>query len=322
MEVSMDYNEEELLSHQNPAYDQAAKMFLSKKKMLAWILKRVVVEYKDVSLKDIEETYIEGEPQVSVVPVNPDHPVPQSIKGSRNEDSSPTEGKIVFDILFHARAPVSGELITLIINIEAQKQYPDKYPLIKRGVYYACRALSSEKEREFTGIDYGSICKVYSIWLCMEPPAGEDSSINSYFLMEKQLHGSHMEDPLLYDLINITTIYLGKSDGGDRLISLLRLLFKEEISAADKKELLLEDYDLNLTDDMREELSIMCNLSEGIYERAYRKGAIEERAKINIEHVLKLLKNGVSVSIISDTVDISADEVKRIADQYHISLLH
>ena len=102
----------------------------------------------------------------------------------------------------------------------------------------------------------------------------------------------------------------------------MRLLFKEEISAADKKERLLEDYDLNLTDDMREELSIMCNLSEGIYERAYRKGAIEERAKINIEHVLKLLKNGVSVSIISDTVDISADEVKRIADQYHISLLH
>lgn len=315
----MENFDSELLAERNPAYDQAAKMFLSKKRMLAWILKRVVIEFKDVSLKDIEEKYIEGEPEVSTVPVNPDHPAsPQNIKGDRNEDSSPTEGKIVFDILFHAKAPVTGELITLIINVEAQKQYPNKYPLLKRGIYYACRALSSEKEREFTGIDYGSICKVYSIWLCMEPPSGEDSSINSYFLMEKQLHGKHVENPDLYDLINVTTIYLGKSDDGDRLISLLRLLFKEDISAADKKERLLEDYDLNLTDDMREELSIMCNLSEGIYERA----AAEERARVTASHILKLLQKGVSISIISYSTDVSADEIKKIADQNHISIVH
>lgn len=314
----------------NPSYDQAAKMFLSKKKMLAWILKRVVTEYKDVSLKDIEEKYIEGEPQVSTVPVNPDHPIPQNIRGSRNEDSSPTEGKIVFDILFHAKAPVSGELITLIINIEAQKQYPDKYPLIKRGVYYACRALSSEKEREFTGIDYGSIRKVYSIWLCMEPPAGEDSSITSYHLIEEQLHGKHIENLVLYDLINVTTIYLGNSDDGDRLLGLLRLLFKEGINAAKKKERLQEEYNLNLTDDMREELSIMCNLSEGIFERGYKKGydtayktAYQDASHAEKEKMaLKLLENGIKLSIISDSSGLAIDRIVEIAQANHLQVVH
>ena len=62
------------------------------------------------------------------------------IKGTQNEDNSITEGSIVFDILFRAKAPATNEVITLIINVEAQKRLKPKkkpsgtYPLLKRAV--------------------------------------------------------------------------------------------------------------------------------------------------------------------------------------------
>lgn len=48
------------------------------------------------------------------------------IKGTQNEDNSITEGSIVFDVLFRAKAPVTHEIITLIINVEAQKHLKPK----------------------------------------------------------------------------------------------------------------------------------------------------------------------------------------------------
>ena len=50
------------------------------------------------------------------------------------EDKTLTEGTITYDIRFNALAPVSGELIGLIINLEAQNKYDPGYPLTKRGI--------------------------------------------------------------------------------------------------------------------------------------------------------------------------------------------
>lgn len=56
----------------------------------------------------------------------------------------------------------------------------------KRAAFYACRLISSQKEREFEGKDYNSIKKIYSIWICMDSP-NRDSYINRYRLEEKHL---------------------------------------------------------------------------------------------------------------------------------------
>lgn len=45
--------------------DASCKKMLSFKSILAWILKTCVKEFKDVSLKDIEEKYIVGTPEIS-----------------------------------------------------------------------------------------------------------------------------------------------------------------------------------------------------------------------------------------------------------------
>ena len=200
------------------------------------------------------------------MPVNRDRTnAPRDVQQDRNEDGTSTEGTIYFDICFHARAPQDGALLTLIINVEAQKEKPSEYHLMKRAVFYASRLISAQKETEFSGSDYNGIRKVYTIWLCMRAPEHEGSSITSYALHEKQLFGRHVEPRAHYDLINITLLYLGSHRTSDKLIELLRLVFRSNAKVAEKKARLAEQYDLNLTDDMAEEMNTMCNLSEGIY---------------------------------------------------------
>ena len=53
-------------------YDAACKRVLSEKAILAWIMKSCLEEYQDCNVNDIAEKYIEGQPQVSAVPVLPD----------------------------------------------------------------------------------------------------------------------------------------------------------------------------------------------------------------------------------------------------------
>ena len=122
----------------NSDYDSACKRLLSEKIILAWIMKNCLEEYRECSISEIIEKYIEGEPQVAEVPVLPDQTNPSLIKGERTEDKTITEGTITYDIRFTATAPKSGELIRLIINIETQNNFYPGYPLLKRSIYY-CR---------------------------------------------------------------------------------------------------------------------------------------------------------------------------------------
>ena len=185
----------------------------------------------------------------------------------RNEDSSPTEGTIVFDILFHATLPTTKEPITLIINIEPQRSLYTGYPLIRRAIYYACRLISSQKEREFHGDDYGGIRKVYTIWLIMHTPKNAANSIQRYQITEKRLYGKKREDKKNYDLLVAIMVNLGTVPSKQRLLKFLRLIFLDERKAAEKKKILRDEYDLTLTKHMEGAWAKMDSLAAGIEER-------------------------------------------------------
>ena len=272
-----------LMDDDNASYDKAAKRFLARKMLLAWILKYLVAEFRDYSIKDIAENYIEGEPTLTVgtIPVDADltnavrkaaKKKPGNIKGSRNEDGSTTEGTAIFDIMFRAIVPMTSETIALIINIEPQRTVHTGYPLVRRGIYYACRMISSQKEVEFTGDDYNNIKKVYTIWLVMDAPKGGSNSIRRYEIKEKILHGHGREDVKNYDLMVAIMVYLGKKTTKHRLLKLLQLIFLDKLKAAEKKTILKQDYDLVLTPVMEEELTEMGSLALGIAERAAAEG--------------------------------------------------
>ncbi len=254
-------------------YDAACKRVLSEKAILARIMKSCLEEYKDCDVGDIAEKYIEGQPQVSAVPVLPDEGG-TVISGMDTEDKSVREGTVTYDIRFRAIVPGSEEEISLIINVEAQNDFYPGYPLVRRGIYYCCRMISSQHGREFIGSHYEKIKKVYSIWICMNPPKSRRNTITRYRLVEERLVGEAAESVRNYDLLSIIMLCLGRPDGENYtgVLRMLDVLLSNETSEAEKRKILQDDYDIQMTQTMEREVSVMCNLSKGVEEKGMAKG--------------------------------------------------
>ncbi|MDE7242596.1 MAG: hypothetical protein K2O18_01280 [Oscillospiraceae bacterium] len=270
-------------------YDAACKRVLSEKAILARIMKSCLEEYKDCDVGDIAEKYIEGQPQVSAVPVLPDEDS-TVINGMDTEDKSVYEGTVTYDIRFRAIVPGSDERIALIINVEAQNDFYPGYPLIKRGIYYCCRMISSQHGREFTGSHYEKIKKVYSIWICMNPPKSRENTITRYRLVEEHLVGGATEPVRNYDLLSIIMLCLGGPDGEnyDGVLRMLDVLLSNETSAAEKRKILRDDYDIQMTKAMEKEVSDMCNLSKGVMEKGRAEGIVENTL-VSIRNLMETL---------------------------------
>ena len=189
------------LDDNSASYDTLAKRILSRKVILARILKYTVPEFADCSLEDIAGKYIEGDPTADINTIPLDDTL--YIKGSQNESNSPNEKVVTFDIIFEAIAPDTGKPIQLIINVEPQKAANPGYPIIKRALYYTSRLISSQKEKYFVGDDYAKICKVYSIWVIMDATQERSNLIQRFKITEELLHGTFHENIKNYDLMTI-----------------------------------------------------------------------------------------------------------------------
>ena len=284
---------ENFLDETKAAYDNVAKRVLSRKIILAHILKETVTEFAGCSIDDIEKKYIEGEPVLTVNRIPLDDTL--DIKGKPTESKSPTEGIVTFDIIFDAILPKNGEQIKIVVNIEAQKTTKTiGYPLMKRAVYYVSRLISGQKEKEFHGDNYNSLKKVYSIWVCMNVQNYRADSIQEYSLTEKIVHGNFRDKLSNYDLIKIIILNLGKKETSHRLLNLLHLLFMDKKKTGDKEKILRDEYEIELTRDMRGELVEMGGLMEPLLEiaaeEAAEKAAAETEKKMGVEYIRNLMK--------------------------------
>ena len=297
-------------------YDAACKRVLSEKAILARIMKACLAEYQNCPVCDIEEKYIEGQPQVSSVPVLPDEEG-SVISGLDTEDKSVHEGTVTYDIRFRAIAPDSGELIGLIVNVEAQNNFYPGYPLTKRGVYYCSRMISSQYGREFTGPHYEKLKKVYSIWICMNPPRRRENTITRYRLTEEHLVGEAVEPVQNYDLLSIVMLCLGGPDGEnyDGVLRMLDVLLSHETSEAEKRRILQDDYDIQMTRTLESEVSVMCNLSKGVEEKGIAKGMAAGIANGILAAIKSLVKNmGISAEQAMSVLEIPEAERQNYRD--------
>ena len=67
-------------------------------------------------------------------------------------------------------------------------------------------------------------------------------------------------------------IYLGDDRSSQRVLKLLEVLLSETAAADEKKQILQEDFEIKMTHNLEREVSGMCNLSDGIEERATARG--------------------------------------------------
>ena len=272
--------------------DAACKQILGDKLILACILKGCIPEFKDCHVNDIETKYIEGEPEIGTVGVHeettnqPKSSTGGRIHGINNESTTDTEGKVMFDIRFYALTPTK-ERVKLIINVEAQNEFYPGYPLIKRAIYYGCRQISAQYGSEFDNAHYENIKKVYSIWICFDPPQNRHNTITMYQLIEKHVVGEVYEVVANYDLMSIVMICLGTSKD-ERYTGLLKLLDvgMSGLSIDEKGAVLKSEFHTELPVRLREKEVNMCNYSDFVWNRGQRDGIKQGKA----EDLVNLMK--------------------------------
>jgi len=272
-------------------YDAACKKLLANREILAWILKEVAEEFKDCDVRTIAEKYIEGQPEVASVLVNPGETNAQ-IMGLRNEDSVYGEGKITYDVHFKALYPQGSRLIKLFVNVEGQKDFYPGYAIPKRGIFYCSRMLSSQYQTEFKEPYYDEIKKVYSIWICMNPSKKAGNTIVKYSIHKEDMLGETEVSKGDYDLLTMVMICLGGEEASnyEGIVKLLDVLFSNVRDAEEKKYILEEEFGIRMTEQMEKEVHVMCNFSEALIEEVTEEvtekvtGEVENRfEKMNLK---------------------------------------
>ena len=260
--------------------DEACCRLVANKVILARLLQAVVQEYQDCSVAELEHNYLEGEPAILSSAVDQDALDPGRIKGETTVDKSQTEGTIAYDILFSAYSPKRKQDSQVIINVESQNQWNPGYSLTKRAAYYAARMLSRQKGTVFTGSDYGKLQKVYTIWICLEPPKKKQDTITVFSMEPEHLVGNAEYGKMNYDMATVIMVCLRDTERKEKdILRLLGILLSPEIQPEHKKRVLEEDYGIPMTVEMEKEAENMCDYGRGLARKYAEKGMAEGMAK-------------------------------------------
>ena len=293
-------------------YDTRVKRLLAQKSILAHILVKTIDEFKGMKPEDVVK-YIEGEPSISVVPVEPglanmEKPdaAGQRIVGLNTENAEINEGLVRFDIIFYVR--MKNGLSQIIVNIEAQKDEPTEYKILNRAIFYVSRLISSQKERDFVNTNYDDIKQVFSIWICMNM---DDNSLSHIHLTKDELlKPCNWKGNL--DLLNIVLIgitnEIPEHDEKYEMHRLIGALLSSELKEQEKLDIIEHEYNIPTSQEFREDVRIMCNLSTGIEERATERAT----EKTSEKFILNMYKKGYTLDQIADVAETGVDEVEAI----------
>ena len=298
-------------------YDESVKQVLAHKIILANILVNTVKDFKGMKPEEVEKL-IEGEPYISSVPVEPgmtnkknaNQKRHEKIVGMNTEDIETAEGMVRFDILFYVRT--KDGLSQIIVNIEAQKDEPAGYQILNRAAFYVSRLVSSQKERDFVNTNYDDIKQVFSIWICMNMASNSMSHI--HLIKDEMLEPYDWKGNM--DLLNIVLIgitdELPEHDEKYELHRLIGTLLSSGLKEQEKLDIIEHEYNIPVSNEIREDVRVMCNLSAGIEERAEERATKRATEKTSEKFILNMYKKGYTLEQIADVAEISVDAVEAV----------
>lgn len=292
-------------------YDERAKRLLGNKIILAHILVKTIDEFNGMNPQDVVPCIEQG-PFIGAVPIEPGltnvekEKFGQRVVGFNTESAEINEGLVRFDIVLYVR--MKDGLSQIIVNVEAQKDEPSGYDILNRAVFYVSRLISSQKERDFVNTNYNDIKRVFSIWICMNM---KENSMNYVHLTNDTLVGGyHWKGKL--DLLNIVMIGISKElpeyDEKYELHRLLGAMFSKQLFVKEKLDIIENEYAIQAGDGIREDVSVMCNLSQGIKEDGIAIGKAEGEEKV----ILNMHKEGYALEQIAKIVEKTIEEVEAV----------
>lgn len=142
------------------------------------------------------------------------------------------------------------------------------------------------------------------------------------YLTKEDLLGKHNWKGNL-NLVNIVMIGLTNAlpqrHNEYGLHRLLSAMFSSELSQQQKMKIMEQEYHIPMEESFKEEVSIMCNLSQGIKEAGIAEGreaGIVEGKQREIEKViLNMHKKGYSLEQIMDATELEATELGTIIEK-------
>ena len=156
--------------------------------------------------------------------------------------------------------------------------------------------------------------------------------MNEYRFEEICRRGEYREEEENYDLMRVFILRLGAEgeNSENEVIRLLSNLFSTEKTAEEKKRILSEDFHIAMTEEIDEEVSSMCNLSEGIFEEGMAKGMEAGMAKGRtegleqgraegielgrLEAAKELLASGLDEEMIMKSLKLSAAQIRALKE--------
>lgn len=293
------------LAYQKEQLDLYAKKIMADDQIIRVLLKNAV---PDLFRQQVEITI--RNMLVSKVPVDPGYTNRISVK--QQESFIPSEGRIVFDLLFETQVSSNK---TITVNVEIQKNFHLKYPPACREEFYLARQISAQAESIFSLArqEYGKIHHAIGIWLYLNVPKKYSNTIIRCQRDRRIMAGSGQQrtDNFPSTIIEIMVgnePYTGDND----LLHVLHIIFKETCSAEEKMKRLAQ-FGIIDHNEFRKELRDMCNYSDLIYENGIKKGKTEGIREQSLQTVQNMLQmGGFSDETIAQISGISPAEVRQL----------
>ena len=305
------------LAYQKEQLDLYAKKIMADDQIIRVLLKNAV---PDLFPQQVEITI--RNMLISKVPVDPGYTNRISVK--QQENFIPSEGRIVFDLLFETQLQ-SNKIIT--VNVEIQKNFHLKYPPACREEFYLARQISAQAESIFSLArqEYGKIHHAIGIWLYLNVPKKYSNTIIRCQRERRIMAGSGQQrtDNFPSTIIEIMVgnePYTGDND----LLHVLHIIFKETCSAEEKMKRLAQ-FGIIDHNELRKELRNMCDYSDWVYEKGYQTGYRqayrqayqqayqEEVRKYAVNTAEKMMKDGILPDEkIAKIAGLSLEEVQQL----------
>lgn len=290
----------------NKIYDTNSKKLLLNKEIAWYVMKELIPEYKNSTKEEILRCIEDGDIKKKY------------IEGINTEDISDENTKIVYDVLFTAKLPNSTQKIGLYINFEAQNNLNTGYPILKRAIYYASRLLTHQVAKNGHINRYNHLKKVYSIWICIDPPKYKGNSINVYSIRENNIIGNFKDDSSNYELLNVVILYLSKTNtiSNINILNLFNLIFlNTEISSYNLSKILRKDYNVNVND---KEVLHMWDMSSGVERIFKREGRLEGKIQMAKDIISNLISNNhMTFDEASNLVGLKKDIKNKISKYFN-----
>lgn len=244
--------------------DKHCKNWLSKKKVLAIIIKTFISDFEEYDYETIEKC---------IVGYSKDEDKIKSLKTKYVMNNTYAQ----YDLLYKVKLPNSDKDFDLMINIEPQGDTNLDYPLEYRATYYSALSFVSQMKKE---VEYKDLKKVYSIWICADRNAKEKTSIEIIEFKKNIQIGVDVINSD-YRLINYVIVTLGEDIfdylGNEKesknkysyFLELMRIILtKEGLSEKNNIKKLENSYNINVT---KEDTDNM-HWSQDIEDSAFKKG--------------------------------------------------